>query len=133
MNNPTSSKTASILSTQAILAVVDGAASAEYYCDTLGFTMVKPPEGAGIGWHIVERDGFRIWLGELTGTYTPISECSDHSWFAYAVVDDIEALYEEVTERGATLWHPLASKAWGMREFAVMTPDGHRIVFGQQI
>jgi hypothetical protein len=24
-------------------------------------------------------------------------------------------------------------KPWGMREFAVVTPDGHRIVFGEKL
>jgi len=33
--------------------------------------------------------------------------------------------------RGVELWHPLADKPWGMREFAIVTPDGHRIVFGE--
>lgn len=28
------------------------------------------------------------------------------------------------------MWHKLADKPWGMREFAVATPDGHRIVSG---
>lgn len=133
MNVPTASKTASILSAQSILGVADGAASAAYYCDILGFSVVQRPEGTGAGWHVVERDGFRIWLGEAVGSFRPISECSDHSWFAYAVVDDVDALHSEVTERGAELWHQLETKEWGMREFAVTTPDGHHIVFAQQV
>ncbi|MFO0876293.1 MAG: hypothetical protein U0840_02885 [Gemmataceae bacterium] len=31
------------------------------------------------------------------------------------------------------LMHPLAAKPWGMREFAIVTPDGHRIVFGEEM
>jgi hypothetical protein len=27
----------------------------------------------------------------------------------------------------------LQDKSWGMREFAVVTPDGHRIVFGEEL
>jgi len=27
----------------------------------------------------------------------------------------------------------LADKPWGMREFGVRTPDGHRIMFGQEL
>jgi hypothetical protein len=30
-------------------------------------------------------------------------------------------------------WHPLGDKPWGMREFAIVTPDGHRIVFGEEM
>ena len=28
---------------------------------------------------------------------------------------------------------PVADKPWGMREFLIETPDGHRIMFGQDI
>jgi hypothetical protein len=31
------------------------------------------------------------------------------------------------------IWHALGDKPWGMREFAVVTPDGHRIVFGERL
>lgn len=33
--------------------------------------------------------------------------------------------------RGVEIWHPLQDKPWNMREFAIVTPDGHRIVFGE--
>lgn len=129
----TSEKTAGILKAQFILGVADGERSAAYYRDVLGFTLVQRPSGTGDGWYVVERTGFRIWLGETTGPFTPASECRDHSWFAYAVVDDIDALYNEVKGKGATLWHDIETKGWGMREFAVETIDGHRIVFGAEV
>lgn len=28
---------------------------------------------------------------------------------------------------------PEVVSSWGMREFAIVTPDGHRIVFGEPI
>jgi hypothetical protein len=31
------------------------------------------------------------------------------------------------------VWHPLADEPWGVREFAIVTPDGHRIVFGEEV
>jgi hypothetical protein len=34
-------------------------------------------------------------------------------------------------ERGAKILSTIADKPWGIREFSVETPDGHRIVFGQ--
>ena len=125
--------TAAITSVHSILAVTDGKASAAYYRDVLGFSIVRQPDGDEVGWHVVERDGFRIWLGEAVGSFRPIGECSDHSWFAYAVVDDVDALHSELVGRGAELWHDIETKAWGMREFAVTTLDGHRIVFGGEV
>jgi hypothetical protein len=41
-------------------------------------------------------------------------------------------LYDEVLKQNVPIWHKLEAKPWGMREFAIMTPDGHRIVFGEQ-
>ena len=34
--------------------------------------------------------------------------------------------------QGVKIWHVLGDKLWGVREFAVVTPDGHRIVFGEE-
>lgn len=34
---------------------------------------------------------------------------------------------------GASLTQGLADKPWGMREVGVRTPDGHRIMFGQEL
>ena len=59
--------------------------------------------------------------------------CIDHSWFAYVHVDDAAALYKEYQGRNVTFWHPIGDKPWGMREFAIVTPDGHRIAFGQEL
>ena len=39
----------------------------------------------------------------------------------------------EIVKQGVEIWHPLADKPWGMREFAIVTPDGHRIVFGERL
>lgn len=62
-----------------------------------------------------------------------MSQTQDHSWFAYLHVRDASGLYREFLGRGVGIWHPLADKPWGMREFAVLTPDGHRIVFGEML
>ena len=64
---------------------------------------------------------------------TPDPACIDHSWHAYLYTDDAAGLYDEVRSKGAEIWHPLADKPWGWREFAVVTPEGRRIVFGQAI
>jgi uncharacterized glyoxalase superfamily protein PhnB len=34
-------------------------------------------------------------------------------------------------QHGAEFIVDLGDKPWGMREFGVKTPDGHRIMFGQ--
>jgi hypothetical protein len=42
-------------------------------------------------------------------------------------------LYQEFLKKNVEIWHGLEDKPWKMREFAVVTPDGHRIVFGEPI
>lgn len=42
-------------------------------------------------------------------------------------------MYSELKARGAPILHEIENKPWGFREFAVVTPEGHRIVFGQDL
>jgi uncharacterized glyoxalase superfamily protein PhnB len=53
--------------------------------------------------------------------------------FAYLHVDDVDALYTEFVQRGAIVRQPPTDRLWGMREMAVATPDGHRMMIGQKI
>jgi uncharacterized glyoxalase superfamily protein PhnB len=48
-------------------------------------------------------------------------------------VDDVDAYYAEVQGRRAQFIQGLADKPWGMREFGVKSPDGHRIMIGESI
>lgn len=58
---------------------------------------------------------------------------SDGSYVAYVTVDDVDALYAELSRRGARIHAPPVTKPWGMREFALRTPDGHRLTFGTEV
>lgn len=111
-----------------VLAVTDLETSRSFYCEKLGFTEDRRAEG----WSFLSRGACRLRLGHCP-TIRPMSKCQDHSWFAYLHVHDIAGLYQEVQKHAVEIWHPLADKAWGMREFAIVTPDGHRIVFGEPI
>lgn len=48
-------------------------------------------------------------------------------------VQDASALYLELVRNGVEIWHKLAERPWGMREFAIVAPDVHRMVFGERI
>jgi catechol 2,3-dioxygenase-like lactoylglutathione lyase family enzyme len=110
-----------------VLAVNDLEASKEFYCQKLGFIEDFSVEG----WSFLSRGACKLRLGHCADVL-PISKCQDHSWFAYLHVRDISCLYEEVLQQNVQIWHKLEAKPWGMREFAIVTPDGHRIVFGEQ-
>lgn len=113
---------------RSVLAVRDLAKSVAFYREKLGFTLDFEVEG----WSFLSRDEFRLMLGHCPDE-VPAGETGNHSWFAYATVEEIDDLYRELGERGVVPTQALEDKTWGMREFAVTTPDGHRIVFGQQL
>ena len=60
-------------------------------------------------------------------------ETNNHSYFAYVNCDGIDDLYEEYKERQVDFTQVVADKPWGLREFGVRTPEGHRIMFGEEI
>ena len=117
-----------ILASTFVLAVNDVEASRAFYCQKLGFVEDLRVDG----WSFLSRGSCRLRLGHCPEAL-PISKCSDHSWFAYLHVRDIGGLYEEVRKQGVDIWHVMDDKPWHMREFAIVSPDGHRIVFGEPI
>ncbi len=111
-----------------VLAVTDLDASRRFYIDSLGFA----EDLAVDGWSFLSRGACKLRIGHCPGI-KPMYEARDHSWFAYLHVTGAAELYQHCRERGVEIWHPIADKPWGMREFAIVTPDGHRIVFGEEL
>lgn len=110
-----------------ILAVRDLRRATDFYVNALGF---QRDFGDGSdGWSWLSRDNFRVGLGECADA-VPATELGDHSYVAYVNVDDTDGLYAEFVSRGVPIPFPPATKRWGMREFALQTPDGHRLTFG---
>ena len=110
-----------------VLAVQDLHRSARYYRDVLGFTLSWEE---ATDWRLLQRGAVRLMLGACP-TDRPASEIGSHSWFGYIDVDDVAALRNELATRGAQCTD-LRDQPYGMREFTVTTPDGHRLVFAQQ-
>jgi uncharacterized glyoxalase superfamily protein PhnB len=120
---------ARIVNSRCVLAVRDLKASTRYYMDVLGFS--QDPIDAE-GWSFLTRDNFRVMLGECPNE-RPASELGDHSYFVYWNVDGVDQFYREVAGRGALVTSEPADKPWGLREFGLRTPDGHRITCGELI
>lgn len=119
-----------ITHSRCVLAVRDLAVSSRFYMDVLGF---QRDFGDGSdGWSFLSRDGFRVMLGECRDA-TPAGELGDHSWFVYLTVEDVDGLYADVSRGGAQILSQPTTKPWGLREFALRTPDGHRIVCGEPV
>lgn len=115
-----------IVHTRHVLAVKDLKTETQYYLDMLGFER----DFTAPGWEFLSFGDFKVMLGECSDEMTA-EETGNHSWFAHAVVENVEEVYAEFTERGAQILSPIANKPWGIRDFTILTPDGHRIVFGQ--
>ena len=117
-----------ILTSTFVLAVSDLERSKQFYVEKLGFSEDLRVDG----WAFLSRGACRLRLGDCPGI-TPISDCPDHSWFAYLHVSNSATLYRELVNNGVEIWHTIEDKPWGMREFSIVTPDGHRIVFGEDL
>jgi predicted enzyme related to lactoylglutathione lyase len=120
---------AKIVNSRFVLAVRNLEVSTKYYVEVLGFQ--KDPIDAP-GWSFLTRDTVRLMLGECSDAQ-PAGELGDHSYFAYWNVEGIDDLYREFVSKNAFVTSAPTNKPWGLREFGMTTPDGHRIVCGQLI
>lgn len=111
-----------------VLAVRDLERSVAYYHDVLGFRVTERFEG----WAFLERDAVCLMLGHCPETLSP-GELGDHSYFAYIEVSKARELHDEFSSNGASFVKAIRDEPWGMREFGIVTIDGHRIMFGQKL
>lgn len=112
-----------IQSSRYVIAVPDLERSARFYRDVLGFEVWDVGDD---GWKFFIRDQCFIMAGECRDAL-PATQLGDHSYFAYLVVDDVDAFHADVLQRGGTILSAPRSEPWGMREFAMQTVDGHRM------
>jgi len=116
-----------------VLLVSDVERAVEYYRDRLGFRCEvygDPPNFV-----VADRDAATLLLAlcEDADRIVPNWKIVDMVWNAYIRVDDVEAIYAEVQERGAGIDYTLYDAPSGFREFGVQDPDGHDIAFGQRL
>jgi len=117
-----------VTKTQHILAVNDFDSALKYFTEKLEFTLGNIVDG----WAFLNLNGFNLMVGDCQGEI-PARETHNHSLFAYINCEGIDELYEQYQKNGVQFKQKLADKPWGLREFEVETPEGHRILFGQDI
>jgi uncharacterized glyoxalase superfamily protein PhnB len=119
-----------IVDSRSVLAVRNLEESTKFYMDVLGF---RRDFGDGSdGWSFLSKDNFKLMLGECADEI-PASELGDHSYFVYLLVEGLDELHRELSARGVQVISEPANEPWGLREFGIRTPDGHRIRFGEPI
>lgn len=114
--------------TQHVLAVNDLNASDKYFIEKLGFTLNSRIGG----WSFLSLGDFHLMVGDCRGEMLA-KDTNNHAYFAYVNCEGIDELFNEYKERGVEFTQTIADKPWGLREFGVVTPEGHRIMFGQEI
>lgn len=117
-----------VIRTRHVLAVKDLAVEAGYYKNNLGFDL----DFTAPGWEYLSFGDFKVMLGECADEMTA-EATGNHSWYAHVIVENVDEVYLELIDRGATILSTIENKPWGIREFSVLTPDGHRISYGQEI
>lgn len=115
--------------TMYVLAVPDLKKSAQFYRDQLGFEIQEIGDD---GWRIFSRDSCQIMAGHCPDAIAP-KDLGDHSYFAYWVVENATALFEEYQDREIEFLKTIRDEPWDMREFAIRTIDGHRIMIGEAL
>src|SRR5687768_14501319 len=115
-----------------VLLVRDVVAAADYFRDKLGFAYDRlwgdPPDFC-----MVMRDGHVVMLSQAPpgAKLVPHWQVVGQMWDVYFWVDDVDAVYDELRGRGATIDYKLGFKPYGVEEFGVQDLDDHDIAFGQ--
>jgi uncharacterized glyoxalase superfamily protein PhnB len=117
-----------VTKTQHVLAVNDLEEAEKYFVEKMGFTVNFRVEG----WVFLNLEDFYLMVGDCRGDLLA-RETNNHAYFAYVNCQGIDELYKDYQDRGVEFNQTLADKPWGQREFGVITPEGHRIMFGQEI
>jgi catechol 2,3-dioxygenase-like lactoylglutathione lyase family enzyme len=112
-----------------VLFVADVTRSAEFYRDTLGFT-VDFLHGNPAFYGAVSRDGAALHLRFVHDPVIPPEVREEEQLLAaFILVDNIKTLFEEYKSKGAPLVGTLHKEAWGGPTFTLQDPDGNRILF----
>lgn len=106
------------------LPVTDLDRSITYYQEALGFRLAWRTPGDGLA-ALAGGEIETLLLMPWTGDGPPPAQS------AYVYAEDPDALCEEYRQAGADIADPVASRPYGMRDFVVRDPDGHRFTIGR--
>ncbi len=113
------------LSCRPNLEVDDLAPAAAFLRDVLGFEVdVDEP---AMGLILLHRDGVGL---ALVRSATPGVNSTTAVYIGVTGVDD---LHEQCAASGAPIVAGLADHPWGLRDFVVEMPGGHRLAIGERI
>ncbi|MGH2632641.1 MAG: VOC family protein [Tepidiformaceae bacterium] len=104
------------------LAVRDVAASVTFYRDVVGLELEHAFDDGSFA--LLRRGGAELAL---------VHEDSPQPQGAYLYVTGVKTLHARCAERGVPILAQLTLEPWGLLDFVVEDPDGHRIAIGERV
>lgn len=116
------------------LLVSDIAASLALYRDVLGFQLKESvPDAPPFVFVWLERNGINLFLNDAKPVVQEFTTLrAGNTSTLYIIVDDVEAFHAEISSRARVVTN-LKDQFYGMREFAILDPDGYLVTFGQRV
>lgn len=115
-----------------ILICDDVQASIAFYTSALGFTVTGREDDLGkTGWASLNQGAVQLMLASPTYLPDPVKvEGYYPQSMYYFYPEDVEALYATLKEQGHEVGE-LTVRGYGMKEFQLIDPSGHVLVFGE--
>lgn len=107
-----------------IFAVGELSRAIHFYTHTLGFTLHMQTTDP-MPYAILVRDGVSVHL--------TIDDVRKGKGAMYAIVDDVDALHQELTAQGAHITEPPDDRVYGMRDMYLHDESGNLLGFGQPL
>ena len=117
----------------AMLICDDVQESIEFYTSALGFSVVDRMDTVGkTGWASLNNGAVQLMLA--SPDYIPEPKKSEGRYsqaMYYFYPEDLDSLYSEIRQRGFEVTD-ITARFYGMKEFEMLDPSGHVLVFGQE-
>ena len=115
-----------------ILICEDVQKSIDFYCRILDFEVADRMDDVGkTGWASLRNGRVQLMLG--SPTYLPEPKKTDGKYpqsVYYFYPEDVVALRDSIIAKGGEV-SELQVRFYGMKEFEMLDPDGHMLLFGQ--
>lgn len=108
-----------------ILPVQDISSTLTFFLEKLGFSLYFQTQDP-LDYAVIKRDGITINLSFVEATLQLPPNNS-----AYIFCEDIVSLYAEYNGKGVSFREALNTTDYGMQEFVLELPSGHRLAFGE--
>jgi predicted enzyme related to lactoylglutathione lyase len=107
------------------LEVADLGPATAFLRDVLGFTVEVDEQAMGLV--LLSRDAVGLALVRAD------SPGVNQTTAAYIGVTGVDDLHDHCQRHGATVVMPLTDHPWGLRDFVIEIPGGHRLALGERI